>query len=89
MNNSFHKIEFYNCTSFVEDNEKIFCGVFKNKPSKALSITFAITSLPVNVMLLYEIIWNEHFGTDFKRTLTNKLLTSIYWTLIYGLFICS
>jgi hypothetical protein len=89
MNNSYYKNEFYNCTLFVDDNEKNFCGVFEHRTSKVLSISFAIISSAVNLILLYGIIWYEHYGTDFKRTLTNKLLTSICWTLMYGAFICS
>jgi hypothetical protein len=74
-----------NCSS----NEKHFCGVFENNPSKIFSILFATVSTPIVVLLLYGIIWFEHFGSDHKRTLANKLLTSICWTLILGLFICS
>jgi hypothetical protein len=77
--------EFHNCS----ESEKYFCGTFENNEFKIISIVFASLFTPACVILLYGIIWFEKFGTDCKRTLTNKLLSSICWTLIYGLVVCS
>ena len=74
-----------NCTG----TEKHFCSIFENNPYKDASIFFAIVSIPTCFVLLYAIIWFERFGTDNKRILTNKLLSSICWTLIGGILVFS
>ena len=84
---AFHSImaELANCSG----TEKHFCGFFENNPYKDPSIFFASVSIPICFVLLYTIIWFEKFGTDSKRILTNKLLSSICWTLISGILVYS
>lgn len=77
---------FFNCST--SESETHFCGVFEDKLSKWASLAFAIAATPISVVLLFGIIWFEHFGSDQKRILTNKLLSSVCWTLIFGLAVC-
>ena len=77
---------FFNCSS--SGTETHFCGVFDDKLSKWASLTFAVVATPIDIVLLYGIIWFEHFGSDQKRILTNKLLSSVCWTLMFGLVVC-
>ena len=77
--------ELANCSG----TEKHFCGAFENNLYKVPSIIFASVLTPICVICLYAIIWFEKFGTDHKRTLTNKLHSSLCWTLIYGIMICA
>ncbi len=54
-----------------------------------LKVSFVIASVLfsiLNVFLLYGIIWFERFGSDHKRTIMNKLLTSVCWILIFVIF---
>jgi hypothetical protein len=76
--------ELHNCS----ESEKNFCSVFEHNQFKIISVIFASMFTPICVILLYGIIWFEKFGTDHKRTLNNKLLSSVCWTLIYGLVVC-
>ncbi len=46
-------------------------NIFKN-----VSIVFAIVSAFTGPALLYGIIWFEKFGSDIKRTLLNRLVSS-------------
>lgn len=69
--------------------EKPFCGALENSLYKDVSIFFASVSIPICFVLLYAVIWFERFGTDNKRILTNKLLSSLCWTIISGILVCS
>ena len=84
---TFHSImvELANCSG----TEKYFCGTLENNPYKDASIFFASVSMPTSIILLYAVIWFEKFGSDHKRILTNKLLSSICWTLICGILVYS
>jgi hypothetical protein len=68
-----------NLTSCTED---FFCGVFENRPSKFIFMTFTIVASPIVTLLLYSIIWYERFGLDVKRTIVNKTTSSICWVAI-------
>jgi hypothetical protein len=35
--------------------------------------------------MLYGIIWYEHYGSDLKRTLINRLITSLSWIFVITL----
>jgi hypothetical protein len=56
--------------------------LFGNNPSKYFCIAFSFVSVPFVVLLLYSIIWYEHFGIDAKQTLINKFLSSACWTCL-------
>ena len=72
-----------NVTCDSSSNYKHFCGFYKDTLSKLLFMAFAIFIHILNAALFYGIIWYERFGTDYKRTLTNKITTLICWN---GLF---
>ncbi len=62
--------------------EELYSGLFENRSSKvAIILTSFIIDL-VNIALAYGVIWYDHFGIDLKRTLMNKLVTSICWAAI-------
>lgn len=65
-----------------------FEGLFSNRELKSICITFAVIFVPINLLLLYSIIWYEHFGVDAKQTIINKFLSSACWTcIIFILFV--
>jgi hypothetical protein len=66
------------------DFKDFFYGISEKKTSKIVGIIFSITSAPIIALLLYSIIWYEKYGLDKKRTLLNKLVSSICWTAIAG-----
>jgi hypothetical protein len=57
-----------------------FAGAFHNGPLKTVSITVTLISLVCLVLSGYGIIWYEKYGSDKKRIIINRLLTSICWT---------
>ena len=63
-------------------NEAIFCGVFENRPSKFVSIAISAILTLLNNGLLLGMIWYERYGSDYHRTLMNKLFASVCWTAI-------
>ena len=69
-------------TSFDPPSKDFYLCLFQFKLSKIMSILSACTILPFDIALFYGIIWYERFGTDNRRTLMNKLLTSSSWTII-------
>ena len=73
--------------SSLEEHEDFFYGMFENRPSKFICIIFALLIMMSDLFLYYGIIWYERFGTDNRRTLTNKLLTNLCWTIILSVFI--
>ena len=47
-----------------------------------ISSTFCINI--INALLLYGIIWFEHFGSDLKRMLRNRLVSVSCWNALFG-----
>jgi hypothetical protein len=68
-----------NCTILGNDND-FFAGVFENRPSKIMAVIFSVLGELALLTLLYSNIWYERFGSDNKRTLLNKLVSSLCWT---------
>ena len=68
--------------SLSNSTEDFFSGVFENRPSKIIFMTFTIVAIPAVLLLLYSIIWYERFGLDVKRTIVNKLTSSFCWIAI-------
>jgi hypothetical protein len=66
--------------SLSNSSGDFFAGVFENRPSKIIFMTFTFVAIPVVLLLLYSIIWYERFGLDAKRTIVNKLTSSFCWT---------
>jgi len=65
----------------VNDSD-FFSGLFENRPIKVVGIVVSILSTVVYIPLLSSIIWYEKFGSDKKRTILNKLVSSICSTAI-------
>ena len=61
-------------------NETFFCGAFQARASKTFTITTSSLLTFNDIALLYGAIWFERFGSDNKRTLVNRLFTSLCWT---------
>ena len=68
--------------------EYIFNELFQPRTSMILSVIFSVIASSINVAFFYGIIWFERFGTDNKRTLINKLVSSQCWSIIYYLAFC-
>ena len=73
-----------NC-SFPE-SEDFFSGLFENRPSKVIFVIVSIVGGFVLLPLVYSIIWFEQFGSDKKRTLINKFVSSVCWTCFEWFF---
>ncbi len=71
-----------------EDNDT-FAQYFNDFCTKDLTkIGIFLSVFLVNFMsslLMYSIIWYEHFGSDQKRVWTNKLVSMICWNGIVGI----
>ena len=70
-----------------ENGSDFFVGLFEDRPAKLIAIIFSAVGGCLLVPLLYSIIWFEHFGSDKKRTLINKLVSSLCWTCFEWFFI--
>ena len=57
--------------------EDVFETLDANNPYKLIAVTFSIFSIIFVTPAFYSIIWYEHFGSDKKRTIINKLVSSI------------
>ena len=55
-----------------------FSGLFENRISKFLSLAFSWFGSITCIGMLYSIIWYERFGSDYKRTLINRLFV-FFW----------
>ena len=49
-------------------------------PYKYVTVVIQILLIILSVSVFYSIIWYERFGTDNKRTIVNKFVSSICWT---------
>jgi hypothetical protein len=70
-----------NCFALT-GNETHFCGVFQRTPMKTAVIFTSSLLTWINIVLLCGSIWYQLNGSDNKKTLTNRLFTSLcyYWT---------
>ena len=76
-----------NCNITIDNNkEDFFTGLFENRPSKTFAVIFSCLGGSIVLSLLYSIIWYERFGSDNKRTLLNKLVSSLCWTCFEWFF---
>ena len=75
------KHEHYNLTKNYSD-ENLFNAVFENEGMKVFCVIIAaILSLLISAAA-YGIIWFERFGSDMKRIYTNKMVSSICWSIL-------
>jgi hypothetical protein len=71
------------CDILLDDAGDFFSGLFESRPSKVIALLFSGLG---GMVLLYSIIWYERFGSDNKRTLLNKLVSSLCWTCFEWFF---
>jgi len=72
---------FSNCSNPKSElGNDFFQELFENRPSKILSVIFSAVVAFLLIILVYGIAWHEHFGSDKKRTMINKLASSLCWT---------
>jgi len=57
-----------------------FSTAFQNSPLKTTAIVTSLISVIFLISSGYGIIWYERYGSDSKRILINRLVTSICWT---------
>ncbi len=77
---------FNNTRSIEHGVNEIFRALFENRPSKFISIMFAILATIINTLMLNGIIWYGQVCS--KRTLLNKLITGMSLSLIATMLIC-
>lgn len=64
-----------------------FEELYQDRPSKVIVMIISALLTPANVILLYSVIWFEHYGSDLKRTLINKAVASMCWCGIFAEFL--
>jgi hypothetical protein len=67
---------------------EMFGGLYQTRFSKFYFGTFSFVISLIDLLLLYGIVWHEHFGSDQKRTLVNKLVTSVCLSFSAVLIVC-
>ena len=60
-----------------ENSSDFFDGLFENRPIKTVGVFLSVASSLLYILIFYSIIWYENFGSDKKRTILNKLVSSI------------
>ena len=65
-----------------DEGDKFFRDLFEEKTTKVISVVFATVGIFFLIPLTYGIIWYEHFGSDKKRTLLNKFVSSLCWAFM-------
>jgi len=79
--------EFVNSTRI--SSVDFFATAFQNGPLKVCTMGIAIVCLMILIPTGYGMIWFEHYGSDKKRTLINRLFSSVCWTSMqYYVFVC-
>ena len=80
----------YSACLFQQDtnNSNFFQGLYNNSFSHIFSVIFSIVGSFIITPLLYGIIWYEQFGSDNKRTLLNKFVSSLCWACLRYIFLC-
>ena len=64
-----------------------FSGIFENRAEKIFSVIFSAIGGSILVLLGFGIIWFEQHGSDLKRTMLNKLVSSVCLTCMEWFFI--
>ena len=64
----------------IDEGSDFFSGIFENRPEKIFSVIFSAIAGSILILLMYGIMWFEHHGSDLKRTLLNKLVSSLCWS---------
>ena len=66
--------------SHQNSSSDFFEAAFQDGPAKTSCIAVTLISMLVLIPAGYGIVWYEKFGSDKKRILVNRLLTSLCWT---------
>ena len=66
----------------------IISGLYHVHPYMVFMILISLILSIVNVILFLGIIWYERFGSDNRRTLLNKLVSSVSSRVIQWMLIC-
>jgi hypothetical protein len=66
----------------METKTDFFDKLTENNILKISSFLFLIISCIVSIPASYGIIWFEKFGSDHRRTIVNRLVSSMCWTFI-------
>ena len=64
-----------------------FDVIFEDRPLKFVGIVFSFVMIGIIFCLGSGIIWFEFYGSDLKRILTNRLVSSICWCTLESLFL--
>jgi hypothetical protein len=64
-----------------------FNQLFENRFSKNIIVVISFFINLISIGLSYGIVWYEHYGSDSRRTLMNKLVASIFQTAIIGVLL--
>jgi hypothetical protein len=60
------------------DEEDFFAPLYVNDSFTKISLlSFGMILMPINLALLYAVVWYERFGSDLKRNLTNQLAATM------------
>ena len=70
------------------NSSNFFQGFYDHKLSNTFFVIFSIVGTFFLIPLLYGIIWYEQHGSDNKRTLLNKFVSSLCWVSIEYLLLC-
>jgi hypothetical protein len=76
-----------NLSSTANDSVDFFAVAYAKSPLTKVSIANSLVLTFLNIISGFGIIWFEHFGCDQKRTLINRLLTSLCLTGIEFYFV--
>ena len=66
----------------VSKMDNLYAEFTENRSSKVLCVIFSSLSAPLVALLFYGIAWYEQYGSDHRRTLINKLVSSQCWAVI-------
>ena len=54
-----------------------FSVIFEDRPLKYVAIIFSVVMIVICVCLCLGMLWFEHYGSDLRRILTNRLVSCI------------
>ena len=82
-------LNYSNCSyQQVSNDSNFFQGLYDHKFSQTISVVFSTVGSFTLIPLLYGIIWYERYGSDNKRTLLNKFVSSLCWACLEYILFC-
>ena len=70
-----------------DSTEDFFSGLFQNRPSKYVSLSFSLPFSYIAMFLIYFIIWHGKHGSDARKTIINLLITTCWWVPFLWMFV--